>query len=595
MRKAIIAILLGLVAMGGGIGQYGVSGGGGSAYSPTLTLPDTAYVAYGRQFDLRHDQMGQRNIYGPPELKWISSCGTMTYSAFASLDSSARLTAGAGSYGERADLVLTGVDANGATQRTLSTVVRMIPKEAGTDSARVLFIGDSMLAGHGGAAISPPEDATVGEVYRLSRVDGGTYGNGHFLPIGTQGSAPHKHEAVDSRRWADMVGAGVFAANPFWEGGRNDFQHYLTHNSLAAPKFVVVSLGANDVGYGLLMEGYSYWDDAAVATRVAYIDAFIAALNDPTYGIPSAQILLVTEPIGSGSTEGYRTTDYLTAGNSGSWTMFLANMNKLNKAIIDRYSSRRYASNVHVCAAHLWVDRHNGYPMALANVSSRSTIQRRGFTQWVHPGQSGYEQWTDAIYSHLKYLWAATPTGATGNILVNSTDFAHASWTLIGNATQTTAIDGPLGGTGNAQVWVNGSATFNYFTTAGTRPMQWGRINVLSCYFKATTGTIRPALSIGGYYLIWTQTTGGAVTLDSQLPVNYYTSGGGAWGYTDVGSGWVRVWIYRPNADWTNEGLRVTAEVWTKPGGTSTGVNTAVFGAQFEQGVTTPSAYSARP
>lgn len=78
-------------------------------------------------------------------------------------------------------------------------------------------------------------------------------------------------------------------------------------------------------------------------------------------------------------------------------------MQSLREALVKTFDNGAYNENVLICGSGMQIDRWYGYPLAVANVASRISIQETKPTEGVHPSDPGYQQIGDAMTATI---WA---------------------------------------------------------------------------------------------------------------------------------------------------------------------------------------------
>lgn len=181
--------------------------------------------------------------------------------------------------------------------------------------------------------------------------------------------------------------------NPFWIGGAVNFAQYLTNNSLAAPDWVFVALGINDV--------FGQTDDAAcsAAADAAFVklDTLITSIKAAGAGVKVG--LMVPSPPSSdqdafGANYGVGQTRWRDKRNILIWA----------RQMLVKYSGQE-ANRIYIVPTNTALDTVNNMNLAAsAPVNSRSTVNSTRQNNGVHPATSGYQQIGDALWAFMKYL-----------------------------------------------------------------------------------------------------------------------------------------------------------------------------------------------
>jgi len=181
--------------------------------------------------------------------------------------------------------------------------------------------------------------------------------------------------------------------NPFWIGGAVNFAQYLTNNSLAAPDWVFIALGINDV--------FSYIDDAACSAfadaAFVKLDTLIASIKAAGAGVKVG--LMVPSPPSSdqdafGANYGVGQTRWRDKRNILIWA----------RQMIVKYSGQE-ANRIYIVPTNTALDTVNNMNLAAsAPVNSRSAVSSTRQNNGVHPASAGYQQIGDALWAFMKYL-----------------------------------------------------------------------------------------------------------------------------------------------------------------------------------------------
>jgi lysophospholipase L1-like esterase len=253
-----------------------------------------------------------------------------------------------------------------------------VDKTAGSGIKQILLIGNSLM-----------EATLVTEIRDLIVADGG------FTPtlLGTQGITPNFHEGHPGWTWNSFTTA-YGGQNPFFYGGRIDFQHYMNANGFTGNiDYCYIQLGINEMFTSELSQ-------AQIDAIINKAKSFCDTLLDASYGYPNCKIIIGYEPPSALSLDAF-STNY---GASRNWIAYLRNMRLYYETLLADFDNGAYDGNVWFCPAGLWVDREYGYPTVNENVSARQATPIIIQSNFVHPSISGYKQMADAIYSIIRAI-----------------------------------------------------------------------------------------------------------------------------------------------------------------------------------------------
>ncbi len=252
-----------------------------------------------------------------------------------------------------------------------------------------------------GVVVAPDINATEyshnGSVYRVQTLNL-TGGAGTIICSVTSGGAPLSSGTLtktsgNGDATITFTNAVPVSGNPFWFSGALDFAQYLSTNSFAAPDWVFIMLGTNDVA--------SITSDA---TALSTADAAFVKLDNLIASIKAAdantKIGLMVPPPPSATQDSF--------GNNYGTTLlrwrFKRNILIWARQLIAKYSGQE-ASRIYVVPVNTALDtvnnmlRNSATPVNSRN--SATTIARQSNS--VHPATSGYQQIADAVWSFLKY------------------------------------------------------------------------------------------------------------------------------------------------------------------------------------------------
>jgi hypothetical protein len=553
----------------------GYTNGGGYIGPPSIksvisgfsTLPDSVYVAIGRQLQIYETQINA-NPFGdyPYTMICDADFGSIAERSF-------QFTPNALS---TQDVIINAVLPSGDVLESKTLPVRAVAKDSGAGFRNVSFVGSSMFD----TAVG--ELNIVGEVNSLFALDGGT----NINTVGSQSiGSVYYHESHAGWTWSrfitDYKVAGV-DSNTFWDwdltNSRLDFKNYSSQYLDGAPiDAMVFYLGTNDVFGGTITSGRM--SAAEIGVFVTQATAFLDTLSSATYGFPDCKALIVLPTSGSSwkSAWGNNYPNYDDLDN------YLYNMEQLRQAYIAAFDNEAYSSNVDVVAAHLWLDNLEGYPYTGSAYSARVTDSLDAGTNFLHPDADGATQIADAIYSHLReWLKADTPTCT--NELIDSWQFTGAAYNNIATWYDITAGQtDPFGGT-KASAFT-GTAATAAVTKRLSAPFTVTDDDVVaSAYIKNGNLGASDITSLDFYNITIGTTYSIAVTWATPPT---FTLGADAddGGLYYVGDGWWKAWLYVDMSALSGIDSNVRMYPVATP---AEGDSVLCAGFQLEYGVTEP-------
>lgn len=269
---------------------------------------------------------------------------------------------------------------SGSLLLTKTIAQRAAASSAGTGTTKkVIVIGDSLV--NAGVITQTLLDVAGADVMGVTL-------------HGTRGIAPNLHEGRPGWKIANYTasfsdGSG---ANPFWIGGVLNFGQYLTNNSIAAPDWVFIALGINDVFNSADDVGASSLADAEFTKLDTLIASIKAADANTKIG------LMIPSP--PSSDEDSFGASY---GSGQPRWRFKRNILIWARQLIAKYAGQE-ASRIYVVPTNTALDTVNNMSRAAsAPVNSRSSVTATRQNNGVHPASSGYQQIGDALWAFLKY------------------------------------------------------------------------------------------------------------------------------------------------------------------------------------------------
>lgn len=340
-------------------------------FNPQLVLPDTIYIATGREFNLWYDQLVvdfNNNFY----IKAVCDSGKDWNRSFRWTPSVADV---------KKTLTLYVYSQSGTNVGRVQTVLKTVSKTSGSGTINILTVGDSYISAN----------TIVQELDTLIATDGGFTND----MIGTRGSGDDHHEGRGGWKYqyyATDYSDVTYGANPFWNGGI-DFANYITTNSLPDPNIVIFHLGTNDVN------GYLNITTSTITTSINYTKSLIDALLED---YPNCKIILNIPPFNAADKSGWASLNY-TKYLDYSYYHYNINLRLYAQMLLDAFDGGVYSNKVWVVYSGLWVDRTYGFTTATRAISSRVTGTNESYyTDGIHPNSSGYQQIADAIYSVIR-------------------------------------------------------------------------------------------------------------------------------------------------------------------------------------------------
>jgi hypothetical protein len=184
----------------------------------------------------------------------------------------------------------------------------------------------------------------------------------------------------------------VGKSNPFWNSGTSqlDFNNYLTVNSLSKPDIVQIFLGANELA--AIIGDYNAIS-AAQQSTINNMKTIVDAILAQWVG---TKIYIVLTPFyadQNGLGLNYGSTNY-----KNELQMHM-NVYALAKAMMAQFNT--YNSAVTIVPIAQTMDSDYAYTPVQQAVNPRSAITELVETGMVHPGNEGYYQMADTMFSHF--------------------------------------------------------------------------------------------------------------------------------------------------------------------------------------------------
>jgi len=361
-------------------GEPNLSDGTSSTVNYLDVIPDDIYVAVDREFNLFFNSFIPN--YGN-KVRASVACSTGKSSERSFIYKPTTV--------ESSSMVISVKDLNDTEIESKTITLHGVSKTAGSGTKQLLFIGDSTtdsyLTDYLGTGRQKYE--MLKEFKTLVTTDGG------FTPLflGLQGDAIVKHEAHSGYAIENFISNDISYPNPFWDGTKVNIQNYMSTNSFFSGSNNIdcyfIQLGINDLKSGLApIAGYNK------------LKILVDDLLHPTYGYPSASIIISQTPYVCGDRTGWG--EHFLAGFD--YDTFVVNMIEYAKLIKENFENNISYPNVYISPNMLFVDREYGYPRTLQSASLRSSTQIYKYTDSVHPDTSGYLQAADSYYSRYRSI-----------------------------------------------------------------------------------------------------------------------------------------------------------------------------------------------
>lgn len=287
-------------------------------YNPNLNLPDTFYLTQGTSINIYDNNVAYVPIENRNELTYDwseSTIGTQTDTSIAIKG------VNVGNY----TIKLNAKNRDGLVVDYATAIVKVEPKAIIT-TIKELAVGNSLTK--------------RGWQYQATMIKD-TLGITTFTSIGTKNTDPYKCEGIDG--WSYLLFSG--ATSPFYQGGKIDFQAYLTANSLATPDVIRFSSGVNEM-FGV----------TSVATTIEKLTLLVdSALNQ----LPNVKITICLPSSGTTNWNMWMTA-YPTS-NITKYNTYILRIRQLCQAINEKFAYNKYSSRVEVNYDNLVVDRYLDY------------------------------------------------------------------------------------------------------------------------------------------------------------------------------------------------------------------------------------------
>ena len=285
-------------------------------------------------------------------------------------------------------------DVNNQMVASASTIIRVIPADAGADKEVVfLIIGDSLT----NASVYP------GEMVTLCREPG----NPKLKLLGTNGGSDpeNRHEGYGGWTYQRFIthyapesdaGDRLKRGSPFMflQDGKPvyDFKRYIREKCDGkAPDFVSIALGCNDT-FGAKEDNL----EATVETVLGYADKMVAGIREARADTHIGLVMLVP-PAASQDAFG---SNYQCSQTR--W-QYRRNQHRVVERMKEKYNGRE-KERLYLVPAYVNLDTVRNYPTTEAPANARCTLKIVRQNNGVHPAGPGYLQMADSIYAWMKSL-----------------------------------------------------------------------------------------------------------------------------------------------------------------------------------------------
>lgn len=252
-----------------------------------------------------------------------------------------------------------------------------------------------------GVAVAPAINSTKysnnGAVYTVQEINL-SGGAGTIVCSVDSGGAPTANGTL-TRTFGSGDATIAFSAsaavsgNPFWISGAVNFAGYLAAHSIAAPDWVFIALGINDIFFQVSDASASAAADAAFTL----LDTLIASIKSADVNTKIG-IMLPSPPSSS--------QDAFGANYRSGQTRWRDKRNILiwSRQLITKYTGQE-ASRIYIVPSNTALDTVNNMIFAAADpVNSRNAgVMVARQNNGVHPATSGYQQIADAVWAVMKY------------------------------------------------------------------------------------------------------------------------------------------------------------------------------------------------
>lgn len=345
------------------------------ALTPFFAVPSIVPLTVGVEITIYGDELINAPIDNDLTVEYTCDIGTADGNNYT-------ITPVSGDIGEHTLSIVFKQD--GITFETGTITFNVIAAKSGAVS--VLMLGDSLVY-LGYADIATGIDSALVPTVTF---------------IGSQGTTI-KHEGVSGRSYETIMTSG----SPLYISGAFNVAAYFANNSLAAPDYVWIRFGVND----MLLPGSFSMSDSYLTSHVVnpaktLITAFLNydANLKVIIGLPT-----ISENTGAGWNANYDEATY-------PQDQFIRNIYRMRAALVSAFDLFAYNARVLLSNETFFLDRNDGYPKT-AGVH----------TNGVHPDASGYQQLGTGVAATLNQQMSLIPSGLalsliSGGVKIDWTD-----------------------------------------------------------------------------------------------------------------------------------------------------------------------------
>ena len=361
----------------------------GEGMDVALTLPPVLYALPGLETSLYFDNTVL--VITPESLVFDVNCplGTQQRERW-------HCTPEKGDVGDHVLSLAVYDDGNNLLARN-STVLRVVPSDA-SSRIRALMIGDSLTHA---SAYPARVLANAGKDENLHVDLVGTLAPREDQPeVRHEGYGGWTADSFVRRYNPEPWVGGRRACSPFVFAGEdgkpalNLPRYYREHGGGSAPNVVTICLGGNDI-FGA--------DEAGKASAVTASLANFGTLIDAIQRASPKTIIGLLLPAPPAATQDAFGANY---GCGQTRWQYKRNQHYMVQQMISQYENRE-AERVYVVPTSIVLDPVNGVPVRIAKANAHSTTELGRLNNGLHPSETGYRQFGDAVYAWLKFIAAA--------------------------------------------------------------------------------------------------------------------------------------------------------------------------------------------
>lgn len=350
--------------------------------TPTILLPSTFYGVQGQEINIYWDSV--IDSYSPMNAYQFDIVPTLLGSDPSRQENTRwTIVPVAGNVGS--NTVVLNVYQNGIRVATKTCTFIVKAPTTGAVSRKLLVIGDSTTSSS--QYLSELLNLVTGSGLTITTV--GTHSNNIQDSSGTFRNCLHEGIAGSS---VGSFYTGSPVSSPFFISAAFNFAQYLINNSitLASGDWVLVNLGINDMS-GILTDATA---QNQIATMNTQLNAMITNIKAAVSGIRVGLCLTIPPSIDQ---------DAFGQLYNAAWTQwrYKRNHDMWVQNMIAQWDGQS-GSSIYLIPIHANLDTQHNFQYANTALNSRNqTIYARSIDA-VHPGNSGYWQISDALYSFLR-------------------------------------------------------------------------------------------------------------------------------------------------------------------------------------------------